>query len=600
MLIGQLGRMGFSAALLALVSACASTRRGGSDNPVTTAPGCAGVALSSPVPVLDPDAVQPGSSVFVWTAQGPIGVGRGAGGMGYRVLALDPAGKPRGPAATLWPAVQSMSSPRIAIAGDVIAIVDQVSEGVNSRQTCRLGLARLSDLSSIQPPARFSDPPDDASILNEASECNVTRVGGDVLAVWQQNTSSTSPASSLFGQRYAVDGTSIGNRITFTSASDVPKLSALAVTSDEARAVIAYSMMTPSTPSSSLAFVETDQVRTVPLDFGGTFRIASAHGGFVLDNGQQTVFLDRDGRLVVGPVETSPSSLIAPLGEAWVSVSHEEFLVATALDGQLVPSSPPTGLSTDRGASAQQLLFAPDGTSTAALFSDSTGRYLAQLVCSSEAGAPPGPSACPAEPSVQPLDDGCTDAVCHAAIRLDYLTLGLRGYASVGGPLSPVDGTAAMAAAQAVFDASGQSQYGQPDVVPAQAGVFRISVSPMDFGAFALVGANSGLVITAGGVVWSGRGSYWAPAEWKPPEALQCGSARAEPQTIFVDAGDCPSYIGPVTAPPPSDALDVALRTNLAQHYAAQGSFSAFVYLYTPTVGACDPGVAEYIVVLTR
>ena len=45
---------------------------------------------------------------------------------------------------------------------------------------------------------------------------------------------------------------------------------------------------------------------------------------------------------------------------------------------------------------------------------------------------------------------------------------------------------------------------------------------------------------------------------------------------------------------------DVVLRSNLAQYLAAQGDFSVFAYLYTPTVGACDPSVAEYLVVLAQ
>jgi len=52
--------------------------------------------------------------------------------------------------------------------------------------------------------------------------------------------------------------------------------------------------------------------------------------------------------------------------------------------------------------------------------------------------------------------------------------------------------------------------------------------------------------------------------------------------------------------PSASDALEVALRTNLAAHVAAAGPFSAHVHLHTSMVGTCDPGVAEWGVVLTR
>ncbi|MBW2736537.1 MAG: hypothetical protein JRH20_29465 [Deltaproteobacteria bacterium] len=38
---------------------------------------------------------------------------------------------------------------------------------------------------------------------------------------------------------------------------------------------------------------------------------------------------------------------------------------------------------------------------------------------------------CGADPDPPPLDDGCDDEVCHALIRLDYLTLDLLGYTSI-------------------------------------------------------------------------------------------------------------------------------------------------------------------------
>jgi hypothetical protein len=213
--------------------------------------------------------------------------------------------------------------------------------------------------------------------------------------------------------------------------------------------------------------------------------------------------------------------------------------------------------------------------------------------------AQPPHAVCPNMAPVQPFDDGCTDPVCHVAIRMDYTHLTFKGYASTGGPSNPIDGTVALAKAQAVFDAN--NQYGSPSVrvSPARGGLFFVFATPGDFGSFALVGADSGAVVTAGGVVWAGSGSYWLPKTWRSGSDIACGPSRAEPDETFVDRGTCDSYDG-TTGAPSSDALELALRTNVAAGYASRGAFSAYLYLYTPSVGACMANVAEYIAVLTR
>jgi hypothetical protein len=197
---------------------------------------------------------------------------------------------------------------------------------------------------------------------------------------------------------------------------------------------------------------------------------------------------------------------------------------------------------------------------------------------------------------VKPIDDGCgDDAVCHAALRLDYLTLGSRGYALRSGPLNSVDAAGAETAARSVFDANGQ-RLDNGVRMSGAAGVYLAFVEPLDFGAFALVGAQSGLVIAAGGVVWSGTGRYWLPLDWKPAADIAYGGEPAVVEGGYADVDRC-------EAPSPSranDAMDLALRTNLAQAFAARGSFSAYVFLYTPRVGVCDPSVAEYIVVFSQ
>src|SRR5213075_146889 len=97
------------------------------------------------------------------------------------------------------------------------------------------------------------------------------------------------------------------------------------------------------------ALVDGADVHTTALPIIGPSNFASAHGGFLVNNGQEVVLLDRDGRSIAGPVALA-GALVAPFENAWVSVSHEDFLVARGLDGHFAASSPPQGISDDRQA----------------------------------------------------------------------------------------------------------------------------------------------------------------------------------------------------------------------------------------------------------
>jgi hypothetical protein len=190
--------------------------------------------------------------------------------------------------------------------------------------------------------------------------------------------------------------------------------------------------------------------------------------------------------------------------------------------------------------------------------------------------------------------------VCYVAIRLDYLTLGLRGWSVSSGPAKSIDAAAAGRAADDAFEKSGE-QYlsSETQVSGPEAGLFTALRQPSDFGAFALIGEQSGAVVAAGGVVWAGRGSYWVPGSWKPADDIACGKESAVPAETYLDSGSCEPETG-ARAATAREALDVALRSNLAAYVADQGPFKAFAYLYMPTVGLCDPGAGEYLIVLSQ
>ena len=252
-----------------------------------------------------------------------------------------------------------------------------------------------------------------------------------------------------------------------------------------------------------------------------------------------------------------------------------------------------------------------DGNASESSICDVAGNnvQLATMSCSKEAPPPPGPPACPHSSTLMPLPDGCTDAVCHVAIRLDHMTLGVLGWQVVGGGTTAVDADAgdqviaidangANEIAQALF-ATANYPFTDTMVTGPQAGVFSAYVPATDFGAFALVGEESGIAIAAGGIVYSGQGDYWTPTTWRPASDINCGDRAATPTETFIDPRSCDATH---SSPPmeSKDALELALSSNLAAYVDSQGLFSAYVYTYTPAVGVCDFGAAEYLVILTQ
>lgn len=561
----------------------------------TGKPECSPAFAAAPVRIADPELPVPGATVFARSGDGVVGVWPGPDGVGYRVIELDPQGRARTAAPwTVWPDAPAAENTRIAVSGETVAIVDQLADA-NGRQTCRLGLARLGAQEPIRAPERFSDEPDPGTVLNEAQLCDVAASGDDFVLVWAQVTSNTTGAVALFAQWITNEGEPQGERLTVVLPEEA-KVAGVAIGSNGGNVLVSHTSRKGSTGVSRVTLVGVSEVETelaAPL-----VQLVAAGDGFLARSSDSLWLLDREGQLERGPMQLKPGALAAPLGTGFVAVSTEEYLVARAIDATFASQSDPLGVGDERGGRAEALVAAPDGSATSLIYREGAELRIAQLSCSDEPPPPPGPDTCPEQPEVEPLPDGCEDEVCHVVLRFDYLTLALRGWSVAGGVRNPVDAAAAEEAARDVFDLQPNGEYlsGETVVSGRRAGLFELFVSPADFGAFALVGAESGVVVTAGGIVWSGRGDYWSPLEWKPASDIACGGAPVVPVDVHADTGGCDE------APEHSarGALDVALRSNLAAHVAAQGPFSAYVYLYTRTVGACDPGAAEYVVVLSQ
>jgi hypothetical protein len=544
--------------------------------------------------------------VYAWTGNHVVAAW-GLSGGGYRVLDLDPTGATPALFKTLWPDERvSGENTRVAVSNGVLAIVEGTTDAATEHRVCRLALVRVDGLEPMQPPTRFSDLPEQATLLNQAPECAIAPLGDGFVLLWQQYSNPSDSSATLFAQRIRSDGTSRGDRLTLHEA--LPKPLPIETASNGEHVVVAAATARDA-KDMSLWRIGQDSLETsaLSLEAGGkkaaSVKLRAAHDGYIAVALDSVWLLDAKGQPSTGPVSIPNVSqaFIAPMGDGYVVVEHDEFLTATARDEKFGAPSKPVGFSDDRGASASAILSDADGDHTFVVFYEQGSYRLATLGCGDEPPDPPGPTTCPKPDSFSPLDDGCTDPVCHVVMRFDYLTLGLRGWAAVGGALRTVTESEAKSIAAEAIGAHEEYARDNVQIIGQNAGLYYAYANPADFGAFALIGAQSGAVVVGGGVVWSGQGKLWAPASWNDPSDLACGDKAVKPAASFsgdevcIDHSDLSMKHASI-----EEALDTGLRTNLAASVAARGVFDAYAYLYTPTVGSCDPRTAEYLVVLTQ
>jgi hypothetical protein len=508
------------------------------------------------------------------------------------------------PLRTLWHDTLNGVDPSLAVASNVLAVVDEVPlEPESPRSICRVALAQLEGGASILVPTRIGDAPESDSPRGEAGHCSVVAVGEGFLLVWRQRVSRTSLAWSLFAQRITRDGTEVGERLTLASG-EASEIDGVRVSSDGLRALIAHSL--GDDPALRLMFVEGEAMTPVESEIAGPLTsLVFVHGSFLARTADALWVLDGMGLVQGDPIDVGSRATVAPLGQGYVAVTQDELMVGRAFDRELSASSKLVPLTSSSSASLETVVFSPDGSSTFVIFHDG-GPFFAPLECSDQPVMPTSGNSCPQAAPLAPLHNGCVDPVCHVVIKVDYLSAELRGWFVRGGQLAPVDADGARAIAIDLLNANdtdGTLVLSEATVSGPAGGLFNVTVPPLDFGAVALIGADSGAVIVMGGVVHDGRGAYWIPRDWFPSIDISCGSRAAGPPAApHIEPDSCRGDVLPPGRLPatPETALEIALRTNLAAFLAQQGAFSAHVHLYTPAVGQCDPSAAEYLVVLSQ
>lgn len=184
-------------------------------------------------------------------------------------------------------------------------------------------------------------------------------------------------------------------------------------------------------------------------------------------------------------------------------------------------------------------------------------------------------------------------------VRMDYQTLAFKGFQVIKSKYSkPVTLAQARATAQQDTGFGAKAKVVSP-TKPEDLFVFY--ESPGDFGGAAAVSADTGKTVFGGGIVWMGLGKISVPQSWRPASELGVGCHSSTDPTLH------PSQIrgydlrggGALPAAEVKKALAPIWKTAIPGANFNKGDlFHAVVLLYPPTVGAFNPKVADYVVLI--
>jgi len=185
---------------------------------------------------------------------------------------------------------------------------------------------------------------------------------------------------------------------------------------------------------------------------------------------------------------------------------------------------------------------------------------------------------------------------CTVAVRLDYESYDVLGYQVFCGRYAATDEATARTSAQrdAGFGDNAQSLHRT-----AEETMYVFYQAPGDFGGAAAVSAKTGLTVFGGGIVWDGQGELTWPASWRLASELGqgCGDGSSAPYTVGYDLIN--GTREDTLSPDADMALATATDTVLPAAFTQGGYlFEAVVIAWPRTVGAFNPGTAEWVVLL--
>lgn len=510
----------------------------------------------------------------------------------------------------LWDVGSMGGTPMLAASHGVLAVVDrgfELTATGGGQDVCRLGLVKLSTLEPIQTPLRYSDPPQNGSRVNSALGCAVAGLGDGFVLFWTQYVRERDPGRTVFAQRIGPDGELRGQRVTLIERGMQPIVSHRLVSFGDR---VAVDITDEDAGTAGLVYIDAAATSLVPLRLPGNreglplLELTAAHDGMLARTLDSVWVLERDGSVKFGPAGFDYRAQVGPLGDGFVEITHSDFLTATSLSATLASRSKPLRLTLDAEKYPEWLLTEASDGFTAVEIDTATGAMFAVLGCGERSSDAPAEEACPGEPNPSLPGTICTDEVCHAVLRLDRFTLGVRGWAVSGTPAKEITPSMASEIAAKALNVHSGFEQTVPSVDGPLAGVYRASVESDTLGAVVAIGEHSGAVVFAGAISTnSPDGGIYTPTTWTPASDIVCGEIAIQPAATYLqpDADTACRSALPDTQPVPiADALDIALRSNLAASLAKRGPVSAHAFLYTPKVGGCSPSAAEYIVILTQ
>ncbi|MCC6748574.1 MAG: hypothetical protein IT371_13005 [Deltaproteobacteria bacterium] len=573
---------------------------------------CVQIAVRSRTPLALPRGAQGESfGLLLGANDGYLVVGP-ATGQGPTLTRVGLSGELLGTANVPWPGAAFTRESRAAVNGKAVALAVGWPDARSPGRSCTVGFAAL-DGSSVKTPARVSDPSGTRGMFPEVLSCEVAAFANGFAAVWAQW--NTEKERALYLQRFDLQGAPVGARLLIVRTSDAKGLQVPTSVAWTGRELVVSHAGEGDAPMLSRVD-EAGKVQSTrlpsPAQLGGELWWTGS--ALHLRWGERVAWVDSAGRLLAGPERLGEAGSFRTVAlpartvlvRTFAPTGGQSYLVTQTVSDDLKSLGPPGQLLPEAFRGTFQTASARSGGGAAVLY-DQGKLELATLGCADAPQPAPGPLPCPERETVAPLDDGCKEPVCHAVLRFNLQTLGLEGYALLGGPHRPTDQATAEAIGKAYLRAKlgvgpGPDDYGPGMIDPLRSGIYRVGFSPGDIGGLALVSALSGQLVMTGAVVWAGEGDYWLPALWRPASDLACGKASAKPASPVAtrDNPKACTYAPQMQHPVESQAVALALRTNLAQHFARRGPFELYSFLYTPAEGQCDPRPAEFVVVLSQ
>jgi hypothetical protein len=226
---------------------------------------------------------------------------------------------------------------------------------------------------------------------------------------------------------------------------------------------------------------------------------------------------------------------------------------------------------------------------------DDVNPFGSASVTTRSSSSPTGDAVTPAcAASIAAFANEMTAGSCTAVVRLDYISLEIKGFQIVCGPYASPSEAAARATAQqdTGFGREGESlaqAYTQDELV--------FWTAPSDVGGAAVVSARNGKSVFGGSTLWKGNGDITYPKTWRPTADIGPGCAPSFPG-VGRDGYDLGSgqklkaaKVNAALVRVWKTALVAGMQTNL-------DVIDAVVLLYTRSAVAIDRTTAEWIVLV--